>query len=592
MGMISASNQPYLTAGRVPPYPAALTVLGHGWRSEFAHDGRIVLARPVIQLGRMQGNEVVLDDPLVSRHHAVIRWITGGYEIEDLGSSNGTYVGGQRIQGRVVLAPAQTIRIGNTELRFDVLGAALDAAPPDAATQSPDGAPALSASVPATEVVPGAGFAPLRIAPLVAPAGAGPAPLHPYEALLAGPQEHSFVRLVRTEWGKRYWRVFVLGLVAYAAVMQVLSQTDNLHLVPLAMLVASMLVPVVFVIFCWEQSAFADMPAAVVGATFMSGAVLGLTIAAVVEPALLPAASSGGISLAAALLVGLTEETAKVVSVIWFLRDRRLRSELDGLILGAAAGMGFAALETAGYGFTAFLTGFGHAAGSPGASLDQLIHAGITQMNYALIFRMALAIFGHGVWTAIVCATIWRERRQSTFRLTPSVLLAFGIAVLLHALWDWSPLADLLPATAGPGTVVLAVIGWFLFVGVVGLFFLRFFLRESLQRAKLGPQAPAPPPLLSAILRDTFGWLLRPAPTAAPQLQMAGAPLPAGMPVWQAPGDPRASAPAPVPPPWPHDPPKTARSGPQPAYCPRCSLYYPPGSQRCGRCQGPLAAPH
>jgi RsiW-degrading membrane proteinase PrsW (M82 family) len=475
----------------------------------------------------MEGNDIVLDDPLVSRHHAVIRWSPNGYELEDLGAANGTYVQGRRIHGRVLLAPAQTIRIGNAELVFQVppeVGederlqavAPTRSAPrngnaPRAALSKPTVAPprhepgALWAEDAATAMIP----PPLptalaRVAPAISH--------HTYFDALARQPESGLARLLRTERRKRYWRVFLLGLIAYLAVSLVLLHTSNVYLVPLQMLLASALVPVVFVIFCWEQNAFADMPSAVVGVTFMSGAILGLTIAALVEPLVLPLASHrsiGNMGLTTALLVGLCEETAKVISVTWFLRDRRIRSELDGLILGAAAGMGFAALETAGYGFVAFLTNFANAANTPGVTMQSAIGAGIHEMNVQLLLRMSVAIFGHGVWTAIVCAAIWRERGQSTFRLTPVVAATFAVAVGLHALWDWSPVSALLPSSTSSSVSMAAAfavqIGWYVVVGAVGLFLLRFFLRESLQRAKLGPLAPPPKPVFQALLANTFG---------------------------------------------------------------------------------------
>src|SRR5262249_16639151 len=103
-----------------PPYPATLTIPDASWHSPLAYHGKAVLARPSVQIGRMEGNDLVLSDPLVSRHHAVIRWTPAGYEIEDLGSANGTLVSGQRIQGRVFLTPGQTIQIGTTHLLFTV----------------------------------------------------------------------------------------------------------------------------------------------------------------------------------------------------------------------------------------------------------------------------------------------------------------------------------------------------------------------------------------------------------------------------------------------------------------------------------------
>src|SRR5260370_30452233 len=107
--------------------PAALTLPRTSWRCALARDGYIPLARPVIHIGRMEGNDIVLDDPLVSRHHAVIRWSPNGYELEDLGAANGTRVQGHRIHTRVVLAPGQTIRVGNTDLDFHVLPEASEA---------------------------------------------------------------------------------------------------------------------------------------------------------------------------------------------------------------------------------------------------------------------------------------------------------------------------------------------------------------------------------------------------------------------------------------------------------------------------------
>ena len=527
-----------------PPYPATLTIPGTSWHSSLAYHEKVVLARPSVQIGRMEGNDVVLSDPLVSRHHAVIRWAPAGYEIEDLGSANGTTVSGQRIQGRVLLSPGQTIQIGTTHLLFTVFDPVESAGPTpgvpggDLGTTYPAGTQAVTAVPLHRYASSAAGFT----------TGS-----HPFYAMLSRRRENALGRFIRTEWPKQYWRIFLLGLVAYIVVAEVLLLTQNLHMVPLELLLASALIPAVFVIFCFEQNAFVDMPFGVVSITFMSGAILGLTIAAILEPLLLPPtlSSSSVIPFTAALLIALCEESAKVVSVLWFLRDKRLRSELDGLILGAAAGMGFAALETAGYGFVAFLTGFANSLSS-NPSTAIAIDAGLNQMNHSLILRMALAVFGHGVWTAIVCAAIWRDRGRSTFRLTFGVILAFSIAVMLHALWDWAPLTQYLSNSTDPLTVVVVVLGWFVLLGGIGLLVLSFFLREAVSRAKLGPTSPPPPPLLQALLAD----ILRP-------FRGRPAPQPSGAPV---------AIPSPM------------------RYCPRCQLMYSQDHQTCGRCQGPLVS--
>ena len=59
------------------------------------------------------------------------------------------------------------------------------------------------------------------------------------------------------------------------------------------------------------------------------------------------------------LIVGTIEEGAKIIGVMLIARRRRPVSEVDGLIMGAAVGMGFAALESMGYTFTEFLTSQG-----------------------------------------------------------------------------------------------------------------------------------------------------------------------------------------------------------------------------------------
>lgn len=74
-----------------------------------------------ITLGRAAGNSVVLDDEFVSSHHARIFRDpgSGGWAIEDLGSTNGTVVGGKKLIEAAVLPARVPVRIGATtfELR-------------------------------------------------------------------------------------------------------------------------------------------------------------------------------------------------------------------------------------------------------------------------------------------------------------------------------------------------------------------------------------------------------------------------------------------------------------------------------------------
>lgn len=74
-----------------------------------------------ITVGRSSTNTVVLDDEFVSSHHARIYRdpVSGGWAIEDLGSTNGTIVDQRRISTPTILSPRVPVRIGATtfELR-------------------------------------------------------------------------------------------------------------------------------------------------------------------------------------------------------------------------------------------------------------------------------------------------------------------------------------------------------------------------------------------------------------------------------------------------------------------------------------------
>jgi pSer/pThr/pTyr-binding forkhead associated (FHA) protein len=90
--------------------------------------------QPSIVVGRDEGADVLIDNPSVSRRHAEIRLGDNGWEVEDLGSSNGTFLRGHRIEG------AQSIGLGD-EIGFGkfsiVFGKALGEGDAPVATPSP-----------------------------------------------------------------------------------------------------------------------------------------------------------------------------------------------------------------------------------------------------------------------------------------------------------------------------------------------------------------------------------------------------------------------------------------------------------------------
>ena len=106
-------------------------------------------------LGR-ETHEFLQHDGEVSRRHAALRPSGGALEVEDLGSSNGTFVNDQPIDGRTPLGPGDSLRLGQTTLEVEATAATRGTIVRDVPQAAPAG--------------------PEETAPLAPPAGPGPAP--------------------------------------------------------------------------------------------------------------------------------------------------------------------------------------------------------------------------------------------------------------------------------------------------------------------------------------------------------------------------------------------------------------------------------
>lgn len=97
-------------------------------------------------IGREEGLEVALQDPESSRRHARISWRGDQFVIEDLGSTNGTFVNGVQITMPQALNPGDSIGVGQTALVFQVAGAHMGAPQYQPPTQHAAAAPPPAAS--------------------------------------------------------------------------------------------------------------------------------------------------------------------------------------------------------------------------------------------------------------------------------------------------------------------------------------------------------------------------------------------------------------------------------------------------------------
>jgi pSer/pThr/pTyr-binding forkhead associated (FHA) protein len=110
-----ASLEVWLPAGQPPADEGAVTLVVKGG----GNDGKRYPIDRERSIGR-ETADIIINDEEMSRRHAVVRPVTGGLEISDLQSSNGTFVNGNRINGGHRLSGGDRIRLGTTTLEVEM----------------------------------------------------------------------------------------------------------------------------------------------------------------------------------------------------------------------------------------------------------------------------------------------------------------------------------------------------------------------------------------------------------------------------------------------------------------------------------------
>jgi RsiW-degrading membrane proteinase PrsW (M82 family) len=210
--------------------------------------------------------------------------------------------------------------------------------------------------------------------------------------------------------------VLVVGAALFVADERTLIATRNPNLVPSAILLGASIVPLAFVAFVYGRRLPYDVPVAAVAAAAFFGGVIGTVVAATLEFDVLH-----DLGVLPLLGVGLIEEASKlVVPLVLMVPLRRHLSPANGLLVGVACGAGFAALETMGYAFTTLIKSGGS----------------ITDTIDLLLLRGFLSPAGHMAWTGITAAALYGAAAHRSGRELWHFVGAFGLAVVLHTLWD------------------------------------------------------------------------------------------------------------------------------------------------------------
>jgi RsiW-degrading membrane proteinase PrsW (M82 family) len=259
----------------------------------------------------------------------------------------------------------------------------------------------------------------------------------------------------------RWFKIFGGGLLLFVATEEAFRITGNPNFFPTVILLGALLIPVSFVAYVYERIPAKEVSLSCILTCFIGGGAVGLVAAGVLEFQTIQT-----MGIPALLVVGLIEESAKLIfPMVQYIRGK-YRSEADGLLFGVAAGMGFAALETMGYGLVALI----QSGGDVGA-LEQV-----------LLIRGLLSPAGHAAWTGLVCAVMWRKReRKGHGLLSFSVVGTFILAIILHTLWDT---VNSLNVTAGIGLFII-ILGN-VAIAAVSLTLLILRMREAVKYGKVG----------------------------------------------------------------------------------------------------------
>jgi RsiW-degrading membrane proteinase PrsW (M82 family) len=213
--------------------------------------------------------------------------------------------------------------------------------------------------------------------------------------------------------------VLVVGLLLYLVVLRTLVRTQNPNFVPALILLGAAVVPLAFLTFAQARTGRWQVPASALVVAALFGGVIGTVVAGTLEYDTLR-----NLGMLPMVLVAIIEEAAKLVVpvvlllTLLFRHGRRLPT--DGLIIGVASGMGFAALETMGYAFTALLS----SQGNIGAVQETLFIRGLT------------APAGHTAWTGLTAGALWALIASPSGKRFLTFLATFVGAVVLHTCWD------------------------------------------------------------------------------------------------------------------------------------------------------------
>ena len=217
-----------------------------------------------------------------------------------------------------------------------------------------------------------------------------------------------------------FFRLVTVSVILFYAFLFSYYAFENIYLVPGLIFSGSFAVPISTLFLFYELNIRRNVPLWQVMRLVSFGGVLSIFIALVLFANTEILSYTFGASAA-----GIVEEPAKLAALLILMRGERIKKYpyiLNGLLLGAAVGCGFAAFESAGYALNAGLT----------SSFDSMIEN--------IQIRGILSPFAHIVWTAISGAAMWRVKKGGYFKFKllkrNEFKKPFLVVVICHFIWN------------------------------------------------------------------------------------------------------------------------------------------------------------
>lgn len=245
-----------------------------------------------------------------------------------------------------------------------------------------------------------------------------------------------------------YFKIFIFFLIAYIPCRIGFINYGNDNFLPGLVMLGAFAMPVVVLVFFFEINLFRNIPFYKVIKYFILGGALSLIVAILFFSLEF---NTDIRTYSGALMVGVIEETAKAAIVALFIfKSKNCNYILNGLLIGAAVGAGFAAFETAGY------------------ILRNGINNGLQTMLYVIKIRGFLAPGGHVAWAAIEGAALMFvkgfEKIDKKHLNDKRFLLICLIPVVLHGIWDM-PLNIPYAGTQ----IAVSIIAWLVIIYFINL---------------------------------------------------------------------------------------------------------------------------